>query len=86
MNIKKEANSIEWLLSMLALPIFPGRLQQVLSAEASLTSVFGMGTGGPSPNQHQLLLKLHLYSNKPLSNCQVRKMVTRTGIEPMLTA
>ena len=33
-----------------------------------------------------LLLKLLIYSNKPLFICQVRKMVTRTGFEPMLTA
>ena len=28
--------------------------RQVLSALVSLTSVFGMGTGGPSPLKHQL--------------------------------
>ncbi len=29
-------------------PIFPGRFQEVFSARMSLTTVFGMGTGGPS--------------------------------------
>ena len=32
---------------------------QVLSTEMSLTTVFGMGTGGPSSNQHQLYVIGH---------------------------
>ena len=61
---------------------------QVLWTEMSLTTVFGMGTGGPSPQSaptlfHQVLPHSTLsfyHAFAPLS------MVTRTGFEPMLTA
>ena len=65
---------------------------QVLWTEMSLTTVFGMGTGGPYPNQHQLYV-IERYSktnNIILSFAPfvktLFKVVTRTGFEPMLTA
>ena len=52
--------------------------RQVLSAQMSLTSVFGMGTGGPSS---QSIRTLYLYQLSLLHS-----LVTHTGFEPMLTA
>ena len=70
---------------------------QVLSAQMSLTAVFGMGTGGPSSQSiptmsdeglpHPLLCqspRLALTSSFLLASCE--KLVTRTGFEPMLKA
>ena len=64
---------------------------QVPSARASLTSVFGMGTGGPSPSSAPTIyesVKLRLiYNLKLLSkNETYSQMVTRAGFEPTLTA
>ena len=47
---------------------------QVLSARMSLTSVFGMGTGGPSSK------------SIPTVRVTQHDLVTRTGFEPMLKA
>ena len=70
---------------------------QVLSAQMSLTAVFGMGTGGPSSQSiptmsdevlpHPLLCqspRSALTSSFLLASCE--KLVTRTGFEPMLKA
>ena len=70
---------------------------QVLSAQMSLTAVFGMGTGGPSSQSiptmsdealpHPLLCqspRSALTSSPLLTHC--KKLVTRTGFEPMLKA
>ena len=57
--------------------------KQVSSARVSLTSVFGMGTGGPSPQSTPTYFSfqksIQLYASKG-------SMVTRTGIEPMFAA
>ena len=75
--------------------------RQVLSAYMSLTSVFGMGTGGPSwqsiPTMWMALNHRYvkwlsssnaLHSNTFLWACQpfFLELVTRTGFEPMLKA
>ena len=70
---------------------------QVLSAQMSLTAVFGMGTGGPSsqsiPTMSDEVLPHPLLCQSPrsalttsflLASCE--KLVTRTGFEPMLKA
>ena len=49
MNIKKEATLLSGFSPCWRYLSFRDVSSQVLSAEASLTSVFGMGTGGPSP-------------------------------------
>ena len=68
---------------------------QVLWAQMSLTAVFGMGTGGPSPQSTPTILiiahattKINInFSNPCLSQHEAGKqMVTRTGIEPMFAA
>ena len=74
--------------------------RQVLSAYMSLTSVFGMGTGGPSRQStrtigdgsnrlsmskaYSLLTATELYHH--ITWLSSRKLVTHTGFEPMLTA
>ena len=61
--------------------------RQVLSAQTSLTSVFGMGTGGPSlqsiPTRMDGFQPI-FYISKALS--LLISLVTHTGFEPMLTA
>ena len=49
MNIKREATLLSGFSPCWRYLSFRAVSSQVLSAEASLTSVFGMGTGGPSP-------------------------------------
>ncbi len=58
--------------------------KQVSSAQVSLTSVFGMGTGGPSPQS----TPTYFFRSEKVFNCMVRcrNLVTRTGIEPMFAA
>ena len=52
--------------------------RQVLSAYMSLTSVFGMGRGGPSRQSTRTMCGFyHFFSGS---------LVTHTGFEPMLTA
>ena len=60
--------------------------RQVLSAYMSLTSVFGMGTGGPSWQSTRTLWMAfnHLFISKLFQ--AVIPLVTHTGFEPMLTA
>ena len=53
--------------------------RKVLSAHMSLTSVFGMGTGGPSWQSTQTI-QFYIIARK------LRYLVTHTGFEPMLTA
>ena len=76
--------------------------RQVLSAQMSLTSVFGMGTGGPSSQSTRTIwmafnhryIKSLAASNSiwiiaPLISAvkrKFKKLVTHTGFEPMLTA
>ena len=50
---------------------------QVFSARVSLTAVFGMGTGGPSPQSAPTLFQ-PLARLKPYS---IQKMVTRGRVE-----
>ena len=72
---------------------------QVLWARVSLTSVFGMGTGGPSPQSIPTLVggflppicQSALRSNSllilaPFLALVKEILVTRTGFEPMLKA
>ena len=69
--------------------------RQVLSAQMSLTSVFGMGTGGPSSQS----IRTHSWKRfspsylKPVhgfllfaASSSFFNLVTHTGFEPMLTA
>ena len=64
--------------------------RQVLSAQMSLTSVFGMGTGGPSLQS----TPTHMDGGNPSFISMPRRafcrfsevLVTHTGFEPMLTA
>ena len=64
--------------------------RQVLSARMSLTSVFGMGTGGPSPQSiptvwmgftHHLYVKQHYLSNRCLSRIKAQ----RSGFDSVTT-
>ena len=59
--------------------------RQVLSAYMSLTSVFGMGTGGPSWQSTRTLWMAFtiFYLNTVFRGLN---LVTHTGFEPMLTA
>ena len=69
---------------MLALPIFTAsRPATIVGGQMSLTSVFGMGTGGPSSpiNTNSSIF----FSLAPLPRA-LSFVVTRTGFEPMLTA
>ena len=63
---------------------------QVSSARASLTSVFGMGTGGPSPSSTPTPKSSNfvLYSLFPLAPGLLlgNPLVTRAGIEPTFAA
>ena len=56
---------------------------QVFSAPLSLTSVFGMGTGGPSASSTPTILLFLYYS---LLQELYTFLVTRAGIEPALPA
>ena len=60
---------------------------QVLSTLMSLTSVFGMGTGGPSwsliPTVYARLSPIH---NLIYVNVVSVELVTRSGFEPLLPA
>ena len=69
--------------------------RQLSSAQMSLTSVFGMGTGGPSSQSIRTHVRKCLYTSyiklsfadfcySPL--IQLFYLVTHTGFEPMLTA
>ena len=72
---------------MLALPIFPGRLQPSIVGRSELNFRVRDGNGWTlALISTNCCIVTALYSNKPLFICQVRKMVTRTGFEPMLTA
>ncbi len=52
----KKSHSLEWLLSVLALPIFPGRLQPSIVGRSELNFRVRDGNGWTlAPNQHQLL-------------------------------
>ena len=72
------------------LPIFTGRFQQLSSAQVSLTSVFGMGTGGSSPSstpaipdQRQLLfLRRHIPSKLNIELLQQMKYQSKMGSSP----
>ena len=61
--------------------------RQLSSAQMSLTSVFGMGTGGPSSQSTRTMWMAFnhlLYISKALK--LLISLVTHTGFEPMLTA
>ena len=61
--------------------------RQVLSAQMSLTSVFGMGTGGPSSQSIPTRMdgfQPIFYISKAFQ--LLISLVTHTGFEPMLTA
>ena len=69
--------------------------RKVLSAKVCLTSVFGMGTGGPTPQSTPTYIRFGftelLYCSTWIFICQevfsqLLKLVTHTGFEPMLTA
>ena len=66
----KKPHSFEWSYICWHYLSSQAVARQVLSAQMSLTSVFGMGTGGPSSQSIPTYLLL----------------VTHTGFEPMLTA
>ena len=62
---------------------------QVLSAQMSLTSVFGMGTGGPSSQSIPTLMdgfEAIIYVKTLVQVLTAVNLVTRTGFEPMLKA
>ena len=66
--------------------------RKVLSAQMSLTSVFGMGTGVPSPQSTPTIYlssglpeNIHHYTTARLP-CQALFLVTPAGFEPTLTA
>ena len=72
---------------VLALPIFPGRRQPSIVGRSELNFRVRDGNGWTlALISTNCCIATVLYSNKPLFICQVRKMVTRTGFEPMLTA
>ena len=86
---KKRSHSLEWLLSMLALPIFPGRLQPSIVGRSELNFRVRDGNGWTlaliSTNYIAAAFAVTtIIFTFPLS--VKRKMVTRTGFEPMLTA
>ena len=56
--------------------------KQVSSAQVSLTSVFGMGTGGPSLQSTPTAFP---FKKTPIQFAPFG-VVTRTGIEPMFAA
>jgi hypothetical protein len=69
---KKRSHSLEWLLSMLALPIFPGRLQPSIVGRSELNFRVRDGNGWTlALISTNCCIATVLYSNKPLSNCQV---------------
>ena len=53
---------------------------QVFSALLSLTTVFGMGTGGPSTSSTPTHICLHAFY------VSLSLLVTRSGFEPLLPA
>ena len=68
---KKRSHSLEWLLSMLALPIFPGRLQPSIVGRSELNFRVRDGNGWTlALISTNCCIATVLYSNKPLSNCQ----------------
>ena len=86
---KKRSHSLEWLLSMLALPIFPGRLQPSIVGRSELNFRVRDGNGWTlaliSTNSIAAAFAVTtIIFTFPLS--VKRKMVTRTGFEPMLKA
>ena len=86
---KKRSHSLEWLLSMLALPIFPGRLQPSIVGRSELNFRVRDGNGWTlaliSTNYIATTFAVTtIIFTFPLS--VKRKMVTRTGFEPMLKA
>ena len=86
---KKRSHSLEWLLSMLALPIFPGRLQPSIVGRSELNFRVRDGNGWTlaliSTNYIAAAFAVTtIIFTFPLS--VKRKMVTRTGFEPMLKA
>ena len=101
-SCKRKKKEPGFLLTLLCSRYLSSRAvtRQVLSAHMSLTSVFGMGTGGPSWQSkptiamvihHLIYVKSRLASNSkeiiaPSFSVVKKKLVTRTGFEPMLTA
>ena len=86
---KKRSHSLEWLLSVLALPIFPGRLQPSIVGRSELNFRVRDGNGWTlaliSTNYIAAAFAVTtIIFTFPLS--VKRKMVTRTGFEPMLKA
>ena len=69
---KKRSHSLEWLLSMLALPIFPGRLQPSIVGRSELNFRVRDGNGWTlALISTNCCIATVLYSNKPLFICQV---------------
>ena len=69
---KKRSHSLEWLLSVLALPIFPGRLQPSIVGRSELNFRVRDGNGWTlALISTNCCIATVLYSNKPLSECQV---------------
>ena len=87
---KKRSHSLEWLLSMLALPIFPGRLQPSIVGRSELNFRVRDGNGWTlaliSTNYlcHRVAPKTTCIIST--GSCLVKTLVTRTGFEPMLKA
>ena len=87
---KKRSHSLEWLLSVLALPIFPGRLQPSIVGRSELNFRVRDGNGWTlaliSTNYlcHRVAPKTTCIIST--GSCLVKTLVTRTGFEPMLKA
>ena len=87
---KKRSHSLEWLLSMLALPIFPGRFQPSIVGRSELNFRVRDGNGWTlaliSTNYlcHRVAPKTTCIIST--GSCLVKTLVTRTGFEPMLKA
>ena len=70
--------------------------KQVLSPQQSLTSVFGMGTGGPSAKKHQLFVRFSrtvefssensINSKRVLSLCTDRSLLLSYGVSDELSS
>ena len=81
---KKRSHSLEWLLSVLALPIFPGRLQPSIVGRSELNFRVRDGNGWTLA-----LISTNYRSQPHMQQRPIQfgeKVVTRTGFEPMLKA
>ena len=70
MQAKKEPNLSAWFFQCWRYLFSRPVTRQVSSAEVSLTSVFGMGTGGPSPQSTPTMQEIHPENRTPKNFCK----------------